>query len=617
MAKESPKAAKSSAKITTSSTAEYFSKNLQQVGFSSQVKAVLTTLKEAVDNALDACEENDILPQIEIWVEKLGSGTLKGSDKVRVKVLDNGPGIEAEDVPKVFGEYLASSKFGRGRCSRGQQGIGISAATTWAQLTNASGARVISKTKNMRKALSTIVEVDIKNNRGVLKEKEMIDWNRPHGTSVEFTIDGRIQLNGEAGLLNYLNGTILVNPHLTLHYNLQTGSGDEGKKGLERTTIERVSTVLPEIPDAVEPHLHTMKLGEFIGHSHLFGKTKVGAYLKKGYSRVNEGTIKELIAAGVKKAIFEKNVDQLDETEMKDLYTKIQNIPLMAPSTKSVLMIGEEALAKSIHRLGEVDFFSVVSRKPTICDFKPVEVEIAIARLKQRGGDSDDPVQVLRFANRVPLQFDKAACAIVQAIQTVNWRAYGLGQPKESVPLGPYIIAVSIVSPFIKFKNASKETVDASEELVEEIRRSLIQAGQRLSKYIKKEFRANDLEEKLRYIEQFGPILVDGLVRLTKSNDARRKKASEGLMKILGRDVDAAGLALEEAEKKLGGGSSGAAAAADSADAIDVESVAEEAGLDLAHAPKTTQPKKGSKEKAPASVAKKPKIVLPKKSAQA
>ena len=84
MAKESPKVAKASAKITTSSTAEYFSKNLQQVGFSSQVKAVLTTLKEAVDNALDACEEYGILPEIEIWVEKLGSGTLKGSDKVRV-----------------------------------------------------------------------------------------------------------------------------------------------------------------------------------------------------------------------------------------------------------------------------------------------------------------------------------------------------------------------------------------------------------------------------------------------------------------------------------------------------------------------------------------------------
>src|SRR5438105_8625623 len=144
--------AKANSKITTSSTAEYFSKNLQQVGFSSQTKAVLTTLKEAVDNSLDACEEHGILPEVFVKVEKAGAGSLKNSDQIRIRVEDNGPGIDPDDVPKVFGEYLASSKFGRGRCSRGQQGIGISAATTWAQLTNASGARVITKVKGMRKA---------------------------------------------------------------------------------------------------------------------------------------------------------------------------------------------------------------------------------------------------------------------------------------------------------------------------------------------------------------------------------------------------------------------------------------------------------------------------------
>ncbi|MGZ3709686.1 MAG: DNA topoisomerase VI subunit B, partial [Bdellovibrionota bacterium] len=253
-------------KITTSSTAEYFSKNLQQVGFSSQTKAILTTLKEAVDNALDACEENEIIPEVNVQIEKAGAGSLKNSDQIKIRVDDNGPGIDPEDVPKVFGEYLASSKFGRGRCSRGQQGIGISAATTWAQLTSATGARIITKTKAMRKALSCTVEVDIKNNKGVLKDRETIDWDRPNGTSVEFLVDGRIQLNGEAGLLNYLNATTLVNPHLTLHYKVPD---------LEIVTIERVSTTLPEIPDATEPHPHTMKLGEFIAHSHLFGKVKV------------------------------------------------------------------------------------------------------------------------------------------------------------------------------------------------------------------------------------------------------------------------------------------------------------------------------------------------------
>src|SRR6185295_18966556 len=99
--------ASKSNKIVSSSTAEYFSKNLQQVGFSSQTKAVLTTLKEAVDNSLDACEEAGILPELSVTVEKKGPGSLKNSEQIRIRVEDNGPGIDPADITKVFGEYLA------------------------------------------------------------------------------------------------------------------------------------------------------------------------------------------------------------------------------------------------------------------------------------------------------------------------------------------------------------------------------------------------------------------------------------------------------------------------------------------------------------------------------
>ncbi len=515
---------------------------MQQVGFSSQTKAILTTLKEAVDNALDACEDAGVLPEVSVLVKKNGAGSLKNSDQIRIRVDDNGPGIQAEDVPKVFGEYLASSKFGKGRCSRGQQGIGISAATTWAQLTSATGAKVVTKTSSMRKAISCRIEVDIKHNKGIVKEKETLDWDRPHGTMVEFLVDGRVQLNGEAGLLNYLNGTALVNPHLTLKFELPDS---------EVQTIERVSQEIPEIPDATEPHPHTMKLGEFIAHSHLFGRVKTQVWLKKGFSRVHEGVISELIAAGVGKATFEKFVDSLSEVDFKALFVGLQNLKLMAPSTKSVLSIGEDGFAKSIKRLGAVDFFSVVSRKPAICDFKPVQVEVAVARLEEKSVEAESSIQVLRFANRVPLQFDKSACAIVHAIESVNWRAYGLVQPKNSLPQGPYIIAVSVVSPFIKFKNASKETIDASDELVEEIRRALIQAGQKLSKHIRREAKASELEEKIRHIEQFCPILIEGLCRLTEASSARKKKAEEGLIKILGRDAHTTQKELDEAHAVL------------------------------------------------------------------
>ncbi len=529
-------------KITSSSTAEYFSKNLQQVGFSSPTKAVLTTLKEAVDNSLDACEDAGILPEISVEIDKAGAGTMKNTDLIRLKIEDNGPGLELEDVTKVFGEYLASSKFGKGRCSRGQQGIGISAATTWAQLTSARGVRVITKTPKMRQAVSCTVSVDIKNNRGVLQDEKRIQWDRPSGVSVEFFFDGRLQLQGEGGLMTYLSGTALVNPHLTLRYRINDAKPE---------VFERVTKECPQIPTATEPHPHTMKLGEFIAHSHLFGKVAVSAWLKRGFSRVTDNTIQDLIKAGIKKAVFEQSLDKTSDAEFKDLFSKLQTVPLMAPSTRSVMTIGEESFSKSVRRLGEVDFFSVVTRRPAICDYKPVAVEVAVARLKnsyaREPGEDESPAQVLRFANRVPLQFDKAACAMVRAIETVNWRTYGIGQPKNSVPLGPYVIAVSLVSPFIKFKNASKETVDASEELVEELRRALIQAGQRLSRHIRRENKEADLENKIRHIEQFCPILVDCLCRITKSPQKRKQKATEGLVKLLGRDVSQAEKSLKEA----------------------------------------------------------------------
>ena len=116
-------------------------------------------------------------------------------------------------------------------------------------------------------------------------------------------------------------------------------------------------------------------------------------------------------------------------------------------------------------------------------------------------------------------------------------------------------MAVSVVSPFIKFKNASKETVDASDELVEEIRRTLIQAGQRLSKYIRRETKEADLEKKRQHIEMFAPILVDGACHITKSPKTRRIKALDGLAKILGRDAALAekelAVAIEHAEEAV------------------------------------------------------------------
>ncbi|MBE8221319.1 MAG: DNA topoisomerase VI subunit B [Bdellovibrionales bacterium] len=531
-------------KIKTSSTAEYFSKNLQQVGFSSPLKAVLTTLKEAVDNSLDACEDSGILPHIKINISKIGKGSSRNTDLIKIKIEDNGPGLSVQDLPAVFGEYLASSKFGKGQCSRGQQGIGISAATTWAQLTNATGVCVESKTKNMQQAVSMVIDVDIKNNKGLVKKKTSIKWNKKkHGLKASFVIDGRVQLNGDGGLITYLEGTSLVNPHLELDYTLLEN---------DPVSVKRVSDVIPKVPPPTLPHPHTMKLGEFITYSHLYGKISLSKFLKTGFSRISDATIKEISKKNkIKSSLLNLSLPKLLDSDFKKVFEALQEATLMNPQTNSVLIIGEKALEQSIHRIGDVDFFSVVTRKPRICDFKPVVIEVAMARLNDTKGKDENSLQLLRFANRVPLQFDKSSCALTKAVESVNWKAYGLQQSKNSVPSGPYVLAISMTSPFIKFKNASKETVDASEELVEEIRKALIQTGQKLGRYIRKEKKEFDLERKIQHIEKFAPILVNALVKITKAPIKRKKKAELGLMKILGRDAKNAEAELTQAKEKL------------------------------------------------------------------
>ncbi len=116
---------------------------------------------------------------------------------------------------------------------------------------------------------------------------------------------------------------------------------------------------------------------------------------------------------------------------------------------------------------------------------------------------------------------------------------------------GPYVYAVSVTSPFIKFKNASKETIDGGDDLIEEIRRALMQAGQKLSRHIRAEGKAADLERKISHMEKFGPILVEYLAKILNAPKSRVEKAEVGLKKLLGRDASAAEAELEAASSKL------------------------------------------------------------------
>ena len=219
-------AAEMGAKQREISVSEFFTKNRHLLGFDSPRKALLTCVKEAVDNSLDACEEAGILPEIQVRVEVVPTnGTLlppSQATRFKMTITDNGPGIVKEQIPRIFAKLLYGSKFHRLRMSRGQQGIGISAAGMYGQLTTGKPVRIISRTSDKKPANYFEIQIDTKKNEPIIHKRTEIEWHHARGTEVSIELEGRYQ-KGRASVDEYLELTSISNPHATLIYHSPEG----------------------------------------------------------------------------------------------------------------------------------------------------------------------------------------------------------------------------------------------------------------------------------------------------------------------------------------------------------------------------------------------------------
>ena len=245
------------------SVSEFFTKNRHLLGFDNPAKALLTTVKEAVDNSLDACEEAGILPDILVEIHEVAPVAGKSRDaeaershpgapaRFRVVVEDNGPGIVKPQIPKIFAKLLYGSKFHRLKQSRGQQGIGISAAGLYGQLTTGKPVVITSKTGKGRPAFRIDLRIDTKHNQPDVVKEETADWDKEHGTRVEIELVAAYR-GGRTGVQEYLEQTVVANPHLALTYVSPKG---------ERLEFPRVSDELPREAEEIKPHPHGVELG--------------------------------------------------------------------------------------------------------------------------------------------------------------------------------------------------------------------------------------------------------------------------------------------------------------------------------------------------------------------
>ena len=471
------------------SVAEFFERNKHILGFGNQTRALVTSVKEGVDNGLDATEEANILPEIYVEIKNHEDG------ECRLIVEDNGPGIIKKQIPHIFGRLLYGSRFHAIRQSRGQQGIGISAVVLYGQLTTGKHAKITSKAEEDRPAVITELVIDTNKNRAEVIGNGTVHWDKPTGTRVEVSIIADFK-RGKKYIYDYLQSTSIVNPHAQITYKEPDG---------DTHVFERTSDVLPQKPVEIKPHPYGVELGTLIKMAKHTKARQLNSFLKTEFSSMGDRTTN----AAIEKAGLEKNLNPKNMTrdQFLALHKAFKKVKIMAPSTECLSPIGETLIKRSLkNETQEIspEFIITASRPASVYSGNPFQVEVGLVY----GGKlpKEESVKLLRFANRVPLLYQQGGCVTTSAISGIDWRRYGLTQPSgKGIPTGPAIFLTHVSSTLIPFTSESKEAIADVNEIENEIKLAFRECARKVQHHIHKKVRRAKTREKFDLITRILP----------------------------------------------------------------------------------------------------------------
>jgi len=525
------------------SVSEFFTKNRHLLGFDNPRKALLTCVKEAVDNALDAAEEAGILPEVVVTLAVAPNNgdappPASQATRFRVTVIDNGPGIVRHQIPPIFAKLLYGSKFHRLRMSRGQQGIGISAAGMYAQLTTGKPVRIISRTSARGAAHYFEVQIDTKKNEPRIFENKKIDWDHERGTQVTLEIEGRYQ-KGRASVDEFLEQVAIANPHVKLVYHAPDGETREYPRTIDE---------LPPQPREIKPHPYGIEFGILLRMLHDTRSHWLSGFLSGDFSRVSPAVAQEIC----KTARLSPNARprNIHGTEAEALYKAIQATRIMAPPSNCISPIGEKAILHGLYKQIKGEFYTAVTRPPSVYRGNPFVIEaglaygkgpsqaapapeapaVPLAEGEQRDDDSE-LARVIRYANRVPLLYQQAGCATYKAALETAWRNYGIAQSRGALPAGPMVIFVHMASVWVPFTSESKEAIADYDEIRKDIKLALQECGRRLGMFLRRRERAKSEFRRRNIFELYIEEVVESCARL-KGGKLSKEKLKAQLEKI-------------------------------------------------------------------------------------
>ena len=393
--------------------------------------------------------------------------------------------------------------------SRGQQGIGITGVVMYSQLTTGKPTHVKSKIATESTAAVVDIGLDTRKNKATKSNAGRELWQfddgemKKHGLEVTTRMKAKYQ-KGRQSVWQYLRMTSIVNPHAEITFTDPDG---------EIHHWPRVTERLPGKVESIKPHPHGIELGQLQRMLTESKDSRLSVFLRTNFSGVSTRAAKELCAAAeldVKVKPKQMNPEQIRallEAFQGERFFNGKPVKLLNPPTNCLSPIEEMLIKKGLSKTIDSRYATTMTRAPNVSQGNPYQVEVGLIF----GGDmaSDKPVEVLRFANRVPLMYQQGGCLLTKAIESVDWRQYGLDQAGgKGVPKGPAAILVHLASTNVQFTSEAKEALADNSEVMEEVRKAMLEMGRGLRKHLEKKKKMAKTKEKFELINDILPAIA-------------------------------------------------------------------------------------------------------------
>lgn len=476
------------------SISEFFEKNRHLLGYENSTKALMTIIKEGVDNSLDACDEAGILPNIILTLKQIGI------DRFKVIIEDNGPGIVESKISLAFGKMLFGSKFHRLKQSRGTQGIGISGAILYSQLTTGKSSKITSSTGGKIHEFELMIDT-VRNEPNIISHMTHTNKEKWHGIKIELEAEGNY-VERYQSIPEYLRQTAIANPYAHLVYN-----GPNGILKFDRTT-----NVVPRQPKEIKPHPYGIELGILRRMLATTRAKNLKGFLMRDFTRVGNRSADQIFRLA--KLESKRKPRSLNAQESERLHKSMQMVKLIAPPTNCLSPLTEQLIENGLKKELNAEYFVAVTRPPAVYRGNPFQIEVGLAY----GGDlNPNSISTFyRFANKVPLLYHQSGCAITKSVESVDWRRYGLQQSSGSIPVGPLMILVHFASVWVPFTSEGKQAIATYPVITKEIKLALQDAGRQLARFVRKKKRASESQMRRQLFERYIPEVAGALSKLTK-----------------------------------------------------------------------------------------------------